>query len=872
MMVRDMARTTLRKDALERSERRLRLILQAARIGTWEWDLATDHITWSEGIEGLFGLSKGLLPRKLDDFYRLVGIEDIGHVKGSIDRAICRHEPYEVDFRIQWPDGTTHWLAGHGEVLHDSEGLTGMAGTVADVTPRKVAEITLRTKQEELRRSEAYLAEGQRLSHTGSWAWNVSSGELFWSSEHFRILGLDPETAKTSYPAALQWIHLKDRAVVQQAFEKAIQERNGFEQECRIVRPDGTIRHIHSLGRPVFNNSGDLTEYVGTIIDITERKNAERILRESEEKFSVIHARAPFAIVLARFPEGVIVDVNPAWIKMTGFSKEEAVGKTSLQLGIHRDPEGGAGLFAELEEGSMVRDVEAIWFTKSGDARVISVNMEVVALDGEKYLLSTMHDVTDRRRAEEQLVRANARITEILGSITDGFSVFDQNWRYIYVNESATQMLGKPAYQLLGFCVWDLFPQAVGTFAYRKCLEAMTQRISLHFEAFFPEINKWYEHHTYPMTDGLAIDWRDITARKRAEFERHRSETYLAEAQRLCHTGSGSWNVSTGEVLWSPETYRIFGVDPAKMTPSADLFFHIVHPDDRAFVQKSFQRIVREKCDYEVEFRILRSDETMRYIHSVGRPVFDESGGVIELIGTVMDITDRRLTEAQVRELSGRLLKLQDEERRRLARQLHDSTGSALTALSLRLGVVQGGANMLGSEAKCALAEGHNLLGEVSREIRSLSYLLHPPFLDESGLRSAVSWYLDGFYRRSGIKVQAQFPPTLPRLSTEIETTLFRIIQECLTNILKHSGSPTAALRIVLTERDVKLEVKDEGMGFSAGILDTPHSVVLGVGVGIMGMRERVRQLHGRLDIDSGKWGTSVTATLPVASAGIERE
>jgi PAS domain S-box-containing protein len=140
--------------------------------------------------------------------------------------------------------------------------------------------------RERLRRSEAYLAEAQTLTHTGSWAWNVSTGELFWSLEHFRICGLDPETTNPSYPTALQCVHPEDRSFVQQTLEGALQDRSGFHVDCRIVRPDGAIVHIDSFARPVFDDAGEVTEYIGTIVDITERKRAEAALHKAQAELA----------------------------------------------------------------------------------------------------------------------------------------------------------------------------------------------------------------------------------------------------------------------------------------------------------------------------------------------------------------------------------------------------------------------------------------------------------------------------------------------------------------------------------------------------------------------------------------------------------
>src|SRR5205807_1145826 len=151
----------------------------------------------------------------------------------------------------------------------------------------------------------------------------------------------------------------------------------------------------------------------------------------------------------------------------------------------------------------------------------------------------------------------------------------------------------------MGKSVWDLFPEAVGTKAYHKCQQAMAERAPLNFEAFFPALNKWYENDVHPTKEGLSVYWRDITERKRAEEQLRRNEAYLAEAQTLSHTGSGAWNPSTGEVFWSEETYRIYGFDSGAVKPSPELFFQIVHPEDRPFLEHSFDRVLQEKSEYD---------------------------------------------------------------------------------------------------------------------------------------------------------------------------------------------------------------------------------------------------------------------------------
>jgi signal transduction histidine kinase len=235
-----------------------------------------------------------------------------------------------------------------------------------------------------------------------------------------------------------------------------------------------------------------------------------------------------------------------------------------------------------------------------------------------------------------------------------------------------------------------------------------------------------------------------------------------------------------------------------------------------------------------------------------------------------LDITERkradaalRASEKALRQLSSRLLQLQDEERRRMARELHDSTGQILTALTMKLGVLRRSVGALDLRASGALSESLALAEQCSRQIRTFSYLLHPPLLDEDGLASALAWYVEGFTGRSGINVELDLAPELGRLSQELETTLFRVVQESLTNIHRHSGSRRATIRVVRDGAEVRLEVKDWGRGMDAHTLDKVSRGVSTLGVGICGMRERVRQLGGELQIDSTGRGTTVSVVLP---------
>jgi signal transduction histidine kinase len=222
---------------------------------------------------------------------------------------------------------------------------------------------------------------------------------------------------------------------------------------------------------------------------------------------------------------------------------------------------------------------------------------------------------------------------------------------------------------------------------------------------------------------------------------------------------------------------------------------------------------------------------------------------------------------AALRKLSSRLMRVQDEERRRIARELHDSLGQYLAAAKINLEV-------LSTELKNDfgyLTEAQQLIDRAISDIRTLSHLLHPPLLDEAGFGSAARWFVEGFGKRSGIVTRLRMPSDLDRLPPEIETALFRILQEALTNVHRHSGSRNVEIRLTLYQSVVTLAIEDNGKGIPQDVLERFSKSGLNLGVGLAGMRERVKELGGRLELESGKTGTRLKAIIPIAEAGVVR-
>jgi signal transduction histidine kinase len=243
------------------------------------------------------------------------------------------------------------------------------------------------------------------------------------------------------------------------------------------------------------------------------------------------------------------------------------------------------------------------------------------------------------------------------------------------------------------------------------------------------------------------------------------------------------------------------------------------------------------------------------------------------LLGLVEDATGRKITEqerdasvGQLRTLAGRVMHVQDAERRRIARMLHETAAQDLAALKMHLARLTRTADHLSESDRATLIESVTLVDQSITEIRTMSYLLHPPFLDEMGLTSALRWYAAGFTERSGIKVDLELPDSFERLPLDTETALFRIVQESLINIHRHAASETARIRLRRDDTRLVLEIEDRGHGIGGASLE--HLSRGGAGVGIASMSERIEQLGGQFEIESRGQGTTVRARLPVTSNG----
>jgi signal transduction histidine kinase len=346
-----------------------------------------------------------------------------------------------------------------------------------------------------------------------------------------------------------------------------------------------------------------------------------------------------------------------------------------------------------------------------------------------------------------------------------------------------------------------------------------------------------------------------------SQLERERAR--LVEAQDVAKVGSWEADLESLNVIWSEQTHRIFETEPSLFHPTRPKFREFIHPEDRAKVDAAFVTSLDKRSPCTVDYRIVIPDGRVKILEERWRVFQDEQGKPVRVAGTCRDITERVRTQEELQRLTGKLLRLQDEERQRIARDLHDSTGQDLVALATMLGQLRSSIPSADQESSDRLSECNALVGVCIRDVRTLSYLLHPPVLDQAGLGEAIREYMDGFIKRSGIQVELELSPHLGRIARDVELALFRVVQEALTNVQRHSGSQQAKIRIDRNS-ELTLEISDLGRGVSADVQRGKDDLRFELGVGILSMQERVKMVGGQFDIHFTTYGTTVLVTIPL--------
>ncbi len=525
-----------------------------------------------------------------------------------------------------------------------------------DVTERHNAEA-------ELENTQKLLTEGQKIAHLGIFEYDAVTKKTVWSEEECRIYGLAPGEPSPPYDEMLaKFIHPDDATLLHETFSKALRNGAIYKLEHRIVRPDGNIRFVYDRAHPYFDDTGKLIKYVGATLDITDRKNAEELLRMKEERLR-----------LAQISSGAGLwdwDMNTGKLEWSdelfflfGLDSEKTEANFDVWRSIlHSDDK--QMVEEKIQNAidthtSLTNEYRIILPT--GDVRWINAlgNTTYDLCDKPVRMTGICLDITERKKAEEALIQAKNEWERTFNSVPDLIAILDTKHRIIRANKAMAQRLGLPINQCVNLnchlCVHGKNKPP------KLCPHTMTLKDGEEHiaELYEEKLGGYFLVSTTPLFDshgtlqGSVHVARDITDRKHFEEALQKSENRLNRAQEIAHLGSWENDLAHNHLIWSDETYRIFGLLPQELDVTYETFLEFVHPDDRAAVDAAYSDSLCEGRDtYEIEHRILRKNGKIRFVHEKCNHIRDKSGQIIRSLGMIHDITEKKQLNEKIRHLA----------------------------------------------------------------------------------------------------------------------------------------------------------------------------------------------------------------------------
>ncbi|MFC3079975.1 PAS domain S-box protein [Phenylobacterium terrae] len=630
--------------------------------------------------------------------------------------------------------------------------------------------------------------------------------------------------------------------------------------------PAGRRRFETSLA-PLRDDNGVVHLLLGSARDVTERHEAQAALAESEARLRAITDMVP-DILFSAPPYSGPDYLNSRFFEYSGLP--ESTSPAECLATVHPDD---LGRFKALvrDAGGELLQAEVRVRARDGGYRWFLVRAEMVQTLGGRRWFGVATDIQAVKQAAEEVSALNARLTQVLSSISDGYYTVDNDWRMTGVNTAALAWMNRRAEQLVGVDVrtWIRPRQELA----RAIELALNERVASHVEcssAFRP--GRWIELHVYPSDGGASVFFRDIT-------ERRETQARVEEARGLLQ---GSLDAMPAEIALLDQSGRIVEVNTAWRRMIADrggrwpadgvgqryvdVCREAMIEFDEAAVSRALQNLATGKDDTfllsmpptvagGMRWRQLRMHRFVR-------------GADVYLVAAREDLTEICEAQAALREATRRLLSAQEDERQRIAVELHDSTSQHLVALSL--GVARLRRSFVSARGfDLVLEDMEGSVDEALKEVRLLSYLLNPPNLNRDGLGPAIRAFVEGVGRRSGLHTVVRLEGRLDDLAADVQRTIYRVVQESLSNVHRHAKAQGVQIELSRRAFMLSLSVADDGCGI--GRLDLGANGDVRLGVGIPGMKARVEQLGGALTIVGDSAGTRLEARIPLRPAWPER-
>ncbi|MDZ8024261.1 MAG: EAL domain-containing protein [Nostoc sp. DedQUE11] len=656
------------EETLRKSKALLEESQQVARLGNWEFELATGKITWSKQLFDLFNRDPALLEPNYQENLQLYWPEDAGKLAQATERAMSTGESYKLILRTSLVYGFTIYIEAIGHAEFNADGkVIRLYGTAQDVTERQAALNERKQAEEELRRSETLLATAQKIAHLGSWEWYLESEKQIWSAETFRILGLNPTESVPTQATFLQMVHPEDRPVLQRHLLKAIANGTPFNLEYRIVRPDGSLRYLESRAEVAYDTQGKTIRLYGAILDITERKESELEITKSRDLLKAIFNESADAIFLVDTETLLTIDCNNRAVELfAASSKAELIGIEDYTLQKEQ--------FISDELNTIVQELnqQGLWsseieyVTKQGNCFWGNIAIKQITVANRVMNLVRVTDITPKKRIEEERHRAEIALkqseiryraivedqTELIARyLTDGTITFVNQAYAHYFGRSPEELIGSRYQPIIFEADRERVTQLIASMSADNPVVIIENRVVV------ADGVRWTQWHNRMLFDeqGCFIEYqsvgRDITALKQIE------ETLFQEKElaQVTLQSIGDAVITTdafGRIQYlNPVAESLLGCSEASAQGVLlEEVFRIVHETTREKVKNPIEQALQENRIVSLASHtvlITESDQEIA-IQDSAAPIRNREGQVIGAVMVFHDVTQNRKLSRQL--------------------------------------------------------------------------------------------------------------------------------------------------------------------------------------------------------------------------------
>jgi PAS domain S-box-containing protein len=925
------ARGAERTDALEKAneelkaaqaelQRRWQYLAEAQRLshsGTFGWKVNSGELIWSDETYRILGFTRETNPT-LDLVFDRIHPEDLDRMREIRDRATQNGMDLDVEHRILLPDGAIKYLHAVAHAGRDSSGNLEYTGVVTDITERKRAEEERQALSRDLQESNARLEEAQRVAHVGYWEWDLETGEVIWSDETYRIFGLKPQERPMDLATVRGMVHPEDRGALYGGVDVEIDAGVHPVAEFRIVTPSGEVRTVHAItsklwgvmpGDPDNEASGKARKLFGTVQDITERKRSEEELQVLYRELQESKASLEEAQRVAHVGSWVWdleknhVTYSDEYYRIFGLGPEKGpIDIATVREMIH--PEDRDYVFRTAEDAIRSgerAECEHRILRPNGEIRIVhSLGDLKKDASGRPYqMFGVSQDITDRKRAEQALQRSQFYLSEgerlaHMGS----WASRDLGIRWsddldIYWSDEVYKIYGldpKNGTPNLQQYLAAIHPQDRASMAEtikmmheQRCGCDVTKRI------LRPDGEVGYVRCVgVPVVeDGVFKGFRgttmDVTGQELLTQELRREQAYLAEAQSLTHAGSWACNLVTREIFHSSdENARLYGFDPSQGPTPFDLYYNTILPEDERTIRAKLEHAINAGSDYEVEFRIRRTDGAIRFLRGIGH--HNPSQEVGEYFGITIDITDRKRAEEEgerLRQLEADLahinrVNMMGELAAALAHEIKQPIAASITSANALLRWLAHDPPDL-ERARAAAArieQDSNRAADVINSLRSFYRTGTPAehqIVDVKEIIGEMTVLLRVEADRHSVTIHPELEADTPKVLAN-RVQLQQVFMNLMLNAIeamKDTGGELTIRSRVHPEGRLIVSIVDTGVGLPAGrseqIFDPFHTTKpQGTGMGLTITRSIVESYGGRVwaTVNQGS-GATFHFTLP---------